>query len=399
MNKHSCFRQSQLAEGGFGICRNVETLSLSAIAPVKTLCNTLVSSQILATRHRFEEVGGVAAELGAAMRSTSRDAFVPLVQLKECDPPCTKIISVNDRTPWFKRSLDDAGRVFVDALLLRAVDDVEQRRRDSVWESFQNRWATCLLRGRVLVRRKDVPLQARAPLGWYFALAGKFDSVVPLYPARESRLVGEASALYFLPDKLQEPVYAAILNFNAWEATPYEWRSPLVTWFEHPNARAHDENFKFVAAFPTTEPDSILRVAARSGSWDIGVGALRKFQAELFIDAGDADDTRKLFPVLMSLVTGILQCSADEALAIISARLGQMGLRVGTDELLNVDEGLELVERHEREVIKQEKSTLLNEADDVDQLLANLVKFQKTRAGARRASHVVQQPLPDEIRQ
>jgi hypothetical protein len=175
---------------------------------------------------------------------------------------------------------------------------------------------------------------------------------------------------------------------------PYEWRSPLWTWFEYPNTRAHDENFKFVVAFPTTEPDSILRVAAQSGFWDIGVEALRKFQAELFIDAGDADDKRKLFPVLMSLVTGILQCSADEALAIISARLGHMGFCVGTDELLNVDEGLELVERHEREVIKQEKSTLLNEQDNFDQLLADLVKFQKTRVGAARASHVVQQPLP-----
>jgi hypothetical protein len=126
---------------------------------------------------------------------------------------------------------------------------------------------------------------------------------------------------------------------------------------------------------------------------------VRKIQTELFIDAGDADDKRRLFPVLMSLVTGILQCSADEALAIISARLSHMGLRVGTDELLNVDEGLELVERHEREVIKQEKSTLLSEQDDFDQLLADLVTFQETRAGAARASHVVQQPLPAEIRQ
>ena len=87
------------------------------------------------------------------MRSIPRDAFVPLARFKEGDPPCTSIISVNDRTPWFTCSLGDAGKVFADALLFRAVDDVEPRRRDSVWESFQNRWATCLLRGRVLVRR------------------------------------------------------------------------------------------------------------------------------------------------------------------------------------------------------------------------------------------------------
>ena len=75
-----------------------------------------------------------------------------------------------------------------------------------------------------------------------------------------------------------------------------------------------------------------------------------------------------------------------------------MGMRVGTDELLDVDDGLEFVERHEREVVSAENSLLLNVQEGIGTLVSDVVELQKARVGAAaRASHAAQLPLPEDI--
>ena len=368
-------------------------------APVETLFNKMVRSKTLSKRHKFDEVQptlGLRKGLAGVLPHAAFHPPAPTTSMP--DPlPYIDVVGSSNVTPWWKCPPDESGKVFADVHLFRMTE--EHVDREAVWNAMGNLWMTCLLTSKQLVRRTEPWLDADAPDRWYFVMGCKFDSANPLYPAEQLALPGEPDVFYYLPAKLHKRVYAAVLDLDVWESMTYEWRCPLWAWYTYPNSRKH-ESLRCIGAFPTCKPGLIIQVTAGDGFHDIGVTALKKFVKYLWIEV-DPSQINSLFWLLLALILDILDCDMATALAIIARRIGAMrSLTVTADGLLDVDDGLELVDVNDRNVINQEKNALNSDIDEFNGLLEQYrLALTRAQPAAERSSHVVQEPLPDAILQ
>jgi len=258
------------------------------------------------------------------------------------------------------------------------------------------KWMSMLLRGNQLVKRLSKLVAAEAPDTWYFAMGDSLGSACLLWPAVQHCLPGCTTATYFIPAVLDKPVFSVVVNVKDWVSWPYCWRSPLWQWLEYPAARpAGVDVFQAVRAFVTTpSARTLLESAAYAGFWDIGVTSLRALLAELGFDESGGKKT--LFDVLLCLIQGCLGCTEDEALDIISVRLGKMGCNkaVGAVELLALDDGLELFTPEDKRQVEEEQKVQRNSEDSFQELLVDLRLARQRRAPLAKASHVKHIDLP-----
>ena len=218
--KHARFLQSQLAEDGFNIARQVETGSGNKRSPCKTIYTRLANAKVLGERHHFQEVRPDAFGHDLVGRSIPQHAFAPA--LDAADPPFHEVVSSSPVTPWWTCKADQAGAPFADLALLQfAQGDASGQ----VWDSLDNVWLTKLLLGRNMVVRCKTPIDPVRPHRWYFTLSMDVGSATLLWPASCFNLEGDTDAKYFCPDP-SHAEWAAIVDLDQWEAMRFQWRSP-----------------------------------------------------------------------------------------------------------------------------------------------------------------------------
>lgn len=104
----------------------------------------------------------------------------------------------------------------------------------------------------------------------------------------------------------------------------------------------------------------------------------------------------------MSLVQSILNCSEDEALAIVGLRLARMGRTrtVAAGELMQLEDGLDLCTPDDRRQIEEEQRAVRHDEEDFKTLLEQYTLARsRLSKGKPRASHAPHAPLPKDIKQ
>ena len=106
--------------------------------------------------------------------------------------------------------------------------------------------------------------------------------------------------------------FFAVLDLKEVEAVQIQWRSPLWQQVSCPGM-APSGRAPGIRAFQVGNPDTIIKVAARSAFWSIGVATLVALAKHVGVNLSTTTD---LFPVLWDLVQGVLAISDQETLEI-----------------------------------------------------------------------------------
>lgn len=104
--------------------------------------------------------------------------------------------------------------------------------------------------------------------------------------------------------------------------------------------------------FPTGPVEPLVKTACRQGFWTLGTATLSMLARHLQIQT---PQHKSAFNLLFALTTGILGCGSDEALQVMSVRLGA-GHQSNVDELLELDEALDLMDSDERGACTQART-------------------------------------------
>lgn len=142
------------------------------------------------------------------------------------------------------------------------------------------------------------------------------------------------------------------------------------------------------------EPDDLLRFAARAAFGTLTLKNLKMLADELRVP--DRASATKTFDMICLLVRFVLNTSQEETLHIASKRMAtlQHAVRSSVADIMALDEGLEVCNKHEVEEIRREQknATAMNEAVDD---FATDFEIAKQQEGARAKRKMVLRPLPE----
>ena len=195
-----------------------------------------------------------------------------------------------------------------------------------------------------------------------FAMHHYDDSAVLAWPLKKHDLVlGGGKEQFFEFDvETRSPVLVGIFDHKLVEACTVIARSWLWQWQHFGDARARFD--PAVRLFANVGPASLLEVAARSAFWSLSktwMDTLVQFE-DWHLDSSDS-----VFDTLFGCIQNALKCSDEEALTITSRRLGEHDFdTVFATGLLEVDEAIECLERHDHSKLVAKQNDYISQAAD-----------------------------------
>ncbi len=187
-----------------------------------------------------------------------------------------------------------------------------------------------------------------------------------------------ANGTYFTFATMTGFSWLPILDGQSWKARTVEFRSPL-------GVRVRAKRWiagASITLWPTCAEDTILKVAARHGFWDIPLTGLRQLARELMVDVGAADG----LPATHLLVAEAVlhpkrNLTASEKLEILRFRLPSSD---AASEFLQSEEVDELLDAKTKEELRQDipASSGAAVAPDVKSAIADLAK--EVHAGGKK---------------
>ena len=192
---------------------------------------------------------------------------------------------------------------------------------------------------------------------WYFAMGHMPGSCVLAVPAITGTLPGTDQQLWAPMPGITKPTLLAVTRLDGWRAIKYVWRSP--TWQAGVCPAAPGMMPPALRAFQAaanSPQDTLLKVAAREAFFRLDKPWLTDLSSFLGIPL---PESASLFDMLLKLATSILAVSEEQAMVPLRPRMGAYAAREQfSEELANLDEAAELLERNGAKRMHEEKDAL-----------------------------------------
>lgn len=207
----------------------------------------------------------------------------------------------------------------------------------------------------------DVPnlmIRKKGPdSSWVFVLGQCKGSACLVWPAEAVRIPG-TDLTAFLPEisaYSRQMHWVALLDLDDYEGCTFKWRSPHWQWHEHPSSREHMCTEKVGSCLVMAVPEmtgSLMEVGARNAFWQFNATQIKLLGGSVGIRLPPTRSN--LFTVVLAVVQGVLSCSEEVAVDIMSRRFSQVG-DFNYDEFMSVDEGIQMMSKDEEQEFKKEK--------------------------------------------
>lgn len=305
----------------------------------------LLEQEVMSSSHAFKEVEPVVTSAG---RTDMLDASAFRPSLKGTKLEDMKRIvgtTTNARPFWYSPGVESLCVEHADLPLMRWC-----HKHGRIAE-VGNAWLSVLLKSehRILVR---TVVDGRAAK-WVMPLVDATGSCTFVWPMRQLNVPGRPQVYYVFdnpPDDINE-LFMALVDLDMVEAAPFAWRSPLWVAKSYPTIAPSSWPSLGVAAFPTGPVEPLIKVACRQSFWALGLATVSMFANHLEVEL---PANKTLFDTLMRLIASVLGFEENDALLVLSRRLGNADMDCMTG-LLELDEAYDILDHDERQAIDTAK--------------------------------------------
>jgi hypothetical protein len=296
----------------------------------------MVGRKVISTIHRYRS---------AQMTTMTRFRTSRLEQTaykssdKKASLPLHKMSGPNQSPNWYSPSASNWSQRDADLALLR---QVSPNRLDNL----QFAWL-----GQLAVGKHQL-LLTLDNVQWFFPRIYFTDSALVCVPATKGYLPGYADPYWVEDDSWTKPMLIGLLELKDVMAVHYKWRS--IEWQNLECPAAKGTVPPALRAFSESgAPQELVMVLAKEAFFTLKLANLKRLAKHLHIPlANDAD----LFDVLFTMVKHVLKITDDLVLAILAKRLARGDMRLQwSDELANLDEAAELLEKSDQPTVKESK--------------------------------------------
>ncbi len=300
-----------------------------------------LQADVIGTRHSFLNV--------------QVDDPVPLTSAKipnEAFSPCDKnsssvdfssVVSTDASAPWWSPPAGNMNAPAADVPMV-----VEASERDD-WDVINRAWVGEVgdLKHRLVVRLPDL---GSAGHTWYLAMHSFPKSSVLLWPV-EKRILEGGVVNFHLLTEVSEPKLRPLYTLGEGTlAASVKWRSPV--WqFRH--CLATRALPPAVRLFQDGPADKLENIASRAAWWNLPRSTLAHFAKDLGIATESAPSE---FDLVWALAEGTLKTTHAQTLDICHRRVARGNDNEAVmDAILEVDEAVQVLDRHDFERVKDAK--------------------------------------------
>ncbi len=326
---------------------------------------TSVRSKLLSNVHKFKPVPQVQM-LPPGCQVLSKSDF----QGNNSEPsmPLNLVSTYTQKASYFSPVAENVGTPAADAAVVKHLHQLRLfGDLDKLWAGF-----FCQASHNIAFRVKDVG-DRFGP--WYVGLYHFQGSAVLAWPV-SLVTVGHQSLQYVEFGACDHPVLLVITDVAKVEAFTFAWRS--WAWQVKHVGAAVGTMTPGIRGFKKAYTDLVLKIAARSGWWDLGRSILDTVAESFGTRISEAKNT---FDVLYLLTRDVLKCGPDAALDLLQNRMSRMMIsQMCSEELLAVDEAAQCLREEDRQDLHHDQKRVVEQAREHAEFRRN---FREKRASVR----------------